>query len=114
MSSAQRWELEGASLVKEAVLQQSALDDTDAYCSPRKQFELLELVMQVFDRGKELITLGAPVQELAEHPVMARIRRAKSIWRSDESEKLAQFANDVYEAFAALRSEYASSQESAS
>ena len=111
LSHAQRWELEGASLIKEAVLQQSALDDADSYCSPRKQFELLELVMQVFDRGRELLTLGAPVQELAELPVMARIRRAKSSWRSDETEQLAAFASEVYEAFATLRSEYASSKE---
>jgi V/A-type H+-transporting ATPase subunit A len=114
LSSAQRWELEGAALVKEAVLQQSALDDADTYCSPQKQFQLLELVMQVFDQGKELINLGAPVQELAEHPVLARIRRAKSSWRSDESEALADFSREVYQAFEALRSEYASSQEKVS
>ena len=114
LSHAQRWELEGASLIKEAVLQQSALDDADSYCSPRKQFELLELVMQVFDRGKKLIELGAPVQELAEHPLMARIRRAKSTWRSDETDDLAAFAKEVYDTLAALHSEYASSQEAAS
>ena len=114
LSSAQRWELEGASLVKEAVLQQSALDDTDSYCSPQKQFQLLELVMQVFDQGAELIRLGAPVQELAEHPLMARIRRAKSTWRSEDHDDLGQFANEVYEALATLRSEYASTQEAAS
>jgi V/A-type H+-transporting ATPase subunit A len=114
LSSAQRWELEGAALVKEAVLQQSALDEIDTFCSPRKQFELLELVMQVFDRGKELITLGAPVQELAEHPVMARIRRAKSTWQSDETEQLAAFSSEVYRDLAALRSEYASTQETVS
>ncbi|MGB5452929.1 MAG: V-type ATP synthase subunit A [Sedimenticolaceae bacterium] len=114
LSSAQRWELEGAALVKEAVLQQSALDDADSYCSPQKQFQLLELVMQVFDQGMELIGLGAPVQELAEHPVMARIRRAKSTWRSDESEQLAAFSAEVYQALGALRSEYASSKETAS
>ena len=111
LSSAQRWELEGAALVKEAVLQQSALDEADTYCSPNKQFQLLELVMQVFDQGKELIALGAPVQELAEHPILARIRRAKSTWRSDEGEQLAAFASEVYKAFSALRSEYASGQE---
>ena len=114
LSSAQRWELEGAALVKEAILQQSALDDADSYCSPEKQFRLLELVMQVFDRGMELIGMGAPVQELAEHPVMARIRRAKSTWRSDENEKLAAFASEVYHALTTLRSEYASTREQAS
>jgi V/A-type H+-transporting ATPase subunit A len=114
LSSAQRWELEGAALVKEAVLQQSALDDADSYCSPHKQFRLLELVMQVFDRGMELIELGAPVQELAEHPVMARIRRAKSTWRSDEIDQLGTFSNEVYRALGALRSEYASNPENVS
>ncbi|MCP5429694.1 MAG: V-type ATP synthase subunit A [Chromatiaceae bacterium] len=114
LSSAQRWELEGAALVKEAVLQQSALDEADTYCSPHKQFQLLELVMQVFDQGKELIALGAPVQELAEHPILARVRRAKSTWRSDEGEQLAAFASEVYKAFSALRSEYASGQEALS
>ena len=111
LSSAQRWELEGAALIKEAVLQQSALDDTDSYCSPFKQFQLLELVMQVFDQGKALIELGAPVQELAEHPVMAKIRRAKSTWRSEETEELSRFAAEVYQALSALRSEYAPRQE---
>lgn len=114
LSSAQRWELEGAALVKEAVLQQSALDEADTYCSPHKQFQLLELVMQVFDQGRELIVLGAPVQELAEHPILARIRRAKSTWRSDEGEQLAAFASEVYKAFSALRSEYTSGQEALS
>jgi V/A-type H+-transporting ATPase subunit A len=114
LSSAQRWELEGASLVKEAVLQQSALDDIDSYCSTQKQFQLLELVMQVFERGNELIELGAPVQELAEHPIMARIRRAKSTWRSSETDDLAKFATEVYEEFAKLRGEYAAPQEAIS
>jgi V/A-type H+-transporting ATPase subunit A len=114
LSHAQRWELEGASLIKEAVLQQSALDDADSYCSPRKQFDLLELVMQVFDHGRDLIAMGAPVQELAEHPIMASIRRAKSSWRSDETDELAAFASEVEQTFSAIRSEYSQSKETES
>jgi len=112
LSSAQRWELEGAALVKEAVLQQSALDEVDTFCSPAKQFQLLELVMSLFDQGRELIELGAPVQELAEHPVLARIRRAKSSWRSEEQEQLKQFAQEVQQAFAEIRAAYATQKES--
>jgi len=55
-----------------------------------------------------------PVQELAEHPVMARIRRAKSTWRSDEIDQLGAFSNEVYRALGTLRSEYASNPENAS
>ena len=111
LSSAQRWELEGASLIKEAILQQSALDSIDAYCSPHKQFLLLNLVMTLFEQGSELIELGAPVQELAEHPVLAKIRRAKSTWTSDQMEQLNQFMRETNEAFAALRRQYKPEQE---
>ncbi|MEO5342321.1 MAG: V-type ATP synthase subunit A [Gammaproteobacteria bacterium SHHR-1] len=106
LSSAQRWELEGAALIKEAVLQQSALDEIDAYCSPQKQFLLLQLVMELFDQGRELIRLGAPVQELAEHPLLARVRRAKSSWSSGELEPLQAFIDDVRQGFIALKANY--------
>jgi V/A-type H+-transporting ATPase subunit A len=106
LSSAQRWELEGAALIKEAVLQQSALDDIDAYCSPEKQFLLLQLVMELFDQGQELIRLGAPVQELAEHPMLARVRRAKSSWSSGELQQLRDFSKEISEVFGALKSNY--------
>lgn len=111
LSSAQRWELEGAALIKEAVLQQSALDEVDTFCSPYKQYQLLELVMGLFDQGKELIELGAPVQELAEHPVLARVRRAKSSWSSEESEQLKAFAHEVEDVFAQLRASYTEGKE---
>lgn len=111
LSSAQRWELEGAALVKEAVLQQSALDEIDSFCSPAKQFQLLELVMSLFDQGRELIELGAPVQELAEHPVLARVRRAKSTWRSEEGDQIKQFMAEAHKAFAEIRVAYATEKE---
>ena len=107
LSSAQRWELEGAALVKEAVLQQSALDEIDTFCSPAKQFQLLELVMSLFEQGRELIELGAPVQDLAEHPMLARIRRAKSSWRSEEIDQIKDFTRQVQQAFAEIRASYA-------
>ena len=51
LSDAQRWELEGAALMKEAVLQQSALDEVDTFCSPQKQFALLDLAHPSTKRG---------------------------------------------------------------
>ncbi|MBU0498943.1 MAG: V-type ATP synthase subunit A [Gammaproteobacteria bacterium] len=107
LSSAQRWELECAALLKEAVLQQSALDPLDAYCSPQKQLLLLRLVMSLFQQGRELIDLGAPVQELAEHPLMAKVRRAKSTWGSDQIDQIEALAREIGDAFATLRSQYA-------
>ncbi|MGD8932931.1 MAG: V-type ATP synthase subunit A [Chromatiales bacterium] len=106
LSSAQRWVLEGAALIKEGVLQQSALDRVDSYASPQKQFLLLDLVLSVYDAGAELIELGVPVEQLAGLPVMARLRRCKEQYDSSQTEQLQAFRQEAMSQFQALRSEY--------
>jgi V/A-type H+-transporting ATPase subunit A len=106
LSDAQRWQLEGAALIKEGVLQQSALDEIDTFCSPQKQFALLDLALSVYDRGMELIELGVPVQELQDLPQLARVRRCKSQHASEQVERIQAFAAEVEQAFAAIRLEY--------
>ncbi len=107
LSSAQRWVLESAALVKEAILQQSALDPIDTFASPQKQFTLLDLVLGIHERGAELIELGVPVQELQEMPILAVIRRAKSTFKSDQMEKFDELREDINQAFNDIRLEYA-------
>ena len=45
-------------ILREAVLQQSALSTNDATCSPDKQEALVDLVLAVYDRCLELVTEG--------------------------------------------------------
>jgi V/A-type H+-transporting ATPase subunit A len=45
-------------LLREGVLQQSALSDNDAYCEPAKQSALLDLVLRVVDRCRTLVDKG--------------------------------------------------------
>ena len=115
LSPAQRWVLEGAALLKEGVLQQSALDEVDSYASPRKQFQLLDIGLCLYDEGRKLIDLGVPVEQISRLPSMARFRRIKSTFRSDETEKIDGFAKEVNEDIDKLRVEYgAPRQEAAS
>jgi V/A-type H+-transporting ATPase subunit A len=107
LSSAQRWELEGAALIKEGVLQQSALDPVDTFCSPEKQFALLDLTLGIYKKGAALIELGVPVQELQNLPLLARARRCKSMYSSDQLEKIAEFREEVEQVFESIRLEYA-------
>jgi len=113
LSSAQRWELEGAALIKEAVLQQSALDPVDTFCSPEKQFALLDLALSIYKKGAKLVELGVPVQELQTLPLLAKARRCKSVYSSDQVEKIAEFREDVEQAFENIRLEYAKQGEDA-
>jgi V/A-type H+-transporting ATPase subunit A len=55
-----------ARLLHEAVLQQSAVSDNDAYCAPAKQAALLDLVLAVHARAMDLVGRGVPASELEE------------------------------------------------
>jgi V/A-type H+-transporting ATPase subunit A len=113
LSSAQRWDLEGAALIKEGVLQQSALDPVDTFCSPAKQFALLDLALMIYDKGAELVNLGVPVQELQNLPLLARVRRLKSMYSSDQLDSIADFRAQVEKELEKMRLEYAKESEHA-
>ena len=106
LSSSQRWVLESAGLIKEAVLQQSALDEIDSYCSPEKQFRLLDLVLAYHQGGVDLIGLGVPVESLTELPFNGDLRRLKSSVRNDDLQPLDEFAQKVRASFDSMRAEY--------
>ncbi|HEU0187694.1 MAG TPA: V-type ATP synthase subunit A [Gallionellaceae bacterium] len=107
LSPAQRWALEGAALIKEGILQQSALDEVDSYCSPQKQFALLQLLLLIYQQGQKLLTLGVPVQRLLALPVLARARRYKTTHGNDDLARLNANALEIQVAFDTLRNEYA-------
>jgi V/A-type H+-transporting ATPase subunit A len=106
LSPAQRWALEGAALIKEGVLQQSALDPVDSFSSPQKQFVLLDLMLDLYHQGADLLAIGVPVQQLVVLPILSRARRVKAVYSSDDVDKLRGFSGEIHEAFAALRTEY--------
>jgi V/A-type H+/Na+-transporting ATPase subunit A len=60
----ERVTLRTARLLREAVLQQSAVLDNDQYSSPAKQRALLELVLEVHDRLSALLDRGAEIAEV--------------------------------------------------
>lgn len=106
LSAAQRWELEGAALIKEGVLQQNALDPVDSFASPEKQFILLDIALTVYEKGAELIELGVPVQELTELPMLSKARRAKQVYDSTQTEQLRELAEEFNQTFHKIRLEY--------
>jgi V/A-type H+-transporting ATPase subunit A len=107
LSSPQRWVLEGAALIKEGVLQQSAMDPIDTFCSPAKQFELLDLVLTIYDYGAEMVELGVPIRELQELPLLGRARRLKTSYSSEQMEGFKDFRAEIDRVFNGIRLEYA-------
>lgn len=107
LSPQQRWALQGVALLREGVLQQSALDPVDSYCSPQKQFVLLEQMLNIYRQGAKLLEFGVPVQELLRLPLLAEAQRLKSRYANDQLDDLRGFAARADGEFERLHSEYA-------
>jgi V/A-type H+-transporting ATPase subunit A len=107
LSPQQRWALEGVSLFKEGVLQQSALDPVDSYCSPQKQFALLAQMLAIYHAGGKLLEQGVPVQELMRMPLLANAQRLKGTYSNQQTKELADFAAQAQNEFERVRAEYA-------
>lgn len=107
LSPQQRWALEGVALFREGVLQQSALDPVDSYCSPQKQFALLDQMLAIYREGGKLLEMGVPVQELMRMPLLAHAQRLKGSFGNQQLKELADFAEQAKREFERLRSEYA-------
>jgi V/A-type H+-transporting ATPase subunit A len=111
LSPAQRWALEGAELIKQGVLQQSALDPEDSYCPPEKQMALLNTVLSLYEHGQELLQVGIPVQELLRQPELADARRLKSLASDESGSPIDTFNKRAEKTFAGLREQYLRQQE---
>ena len=107
LSQQQRWALEGVALLKEGVLQQSALDPVDSYCSPHKQFALLDQMLSIYQQGAKLLEFGVPVQELLRLPLLAEAQRLKGAYANDQMDELRSFSVRADNEFKRLRDEYA-------
>jgi len=114
LSSAQRWVLEGAALVKEAVLQQNALEPNDSFASPAKQFALLDVALSIYEQGAALVEVGVPIQELSALDLLSRARRLKQTFTSDQVERIKELRELIAPTFQQLRSGYVAAQETAS
>lgn len=76
--------IEGARLLKNDFLQQSAFDAIDTYAGPEKQFLLLEIILHFFDRLAEVVADRIPLFRALELPVVVQIHRLKFTLKGDD------------------------------
>ncbi|MFZ0107744.1 MAG: V-type ATP synthase subunit A, partial [Thiobacillus sp.] len=106
LSSEQRWTLEAAGLIKEGLLQQSAIDEVDSFASPEKQYALLAALLEIHRQGLKLVKLGASARRLIQMPLLAQARRWKSQHKSDDIAALKAKIATIPDAFEPLLQEY--------
>lgn len=92
--------LEGAKMIREDFLHQNAFDPTDTYTSLKKQFLLLDLVLNYYRRARNALEKGAPLEALLNLPVKEKISRAKFI-PEDKLEEFKTIAAELEQEIAA-------------
>lgn len=83
-----------AGLIRSAILQQSALSENDASCSPQKQAALTEAVLAVYETARGLVDAGLPASVI-EGCDFSPIIRAKDSTGSDDADGVQQIARDL-------------------
>ena len=87
--------------IREALLQQSALSENDAFCSPAKQAALADAVLRVHDAATTVAAAGVPaslVEELDYGPLI----RAKDTTAPDDATQVTAIAKQVLADLAGL------------
>ncbi len=106
LPDSQRLILFAAELLKDGFLAQSAFDEKDMYCSPRRQVALLRIILTVYRRGRALIQAGAPLARLRQMPCVGQVMRAKAAFGNDELDGLGELEGRVNQELDALQREY--------
>jgi V/A-type H+-transporting ATPase subunit A len=102
----QRLTLETARIIREAFLQQNALDDVDTFSNPEKQVAMLRVIMHFYDRAKAIVARGVPVLTVRSLPVVERILRMGRSIPNDQIEHIGELIAAVDEQFSQVAKDY--------
>lgn len=88
LPDSQRLILEAARFLRDAFLQQNALDPVDTYSVPLKQFKMLKIIIDAYHSAKAVIDKGVPIFKVLPLPASIEIMRMKSQVPNDKLELL--------------------------
>lgn len=95
----QRVTLETARLLREAFLQQNALDEIDTYATPQKQMKMLDLILHFQERAEAIVLQGAIINAIQQLPVLNSLIRMKNTVPNEQLERLDEIRNSLDEQF---------------
>ena len=107
MPDDQRLIIEGAKLLKNALLQQSAFDDVDMYAHPLRQLWMLKIILHFYDRASDIIKKGAPIYRIREMEAIESIGRMKMRISNDEIDKFQDLLREIDAEMDELEHDYA-------
>jgi len=94
--------LEVARMIKIGLLQQNSFDDVDTFCSPEKQFKLMKLLVDFYNKGQQAIKTGATLADIRVMSIIPSLLKARMEIKDDEMSKLDQLEKDMEEQFKSI------------
>ncbi len=104
LPDSQRLTLEIARVIRLGFLQQNAYHKTDTYVPLKKQMKMMEVILYLYKKSKELIDMGMPMSMLRQHSIFDKIVSIKYDVLNEDIDKLDDyitmvddFYNSLYE-----------------
>ncbi len=95
-----------ADMLKNGFLQQNAMDEIDAFCVPKKQLQILLLIMTYYHRSLQVVKDGAPLSKVTALSVKDEIVRLKSSVANDHLEEITKTEKLLDEQMSQLEAVY--------
>ena len=99
LSPKDRLTLAAAQMIREDYLQQDAMDATDCYTSPEKQYLMLSTIHGWHEMGKNALEVGVPFDKIESMKVCERIARMKYTEEAEKDEVFASINDDCDKQF---------------
>ena len=103
----ERLVLEAARMIREDFLQQNAFHEIDTYCSPKKQFEMLNLMIEFHNRADDAVSRNIPAKDITDLATIGEIARLKFVPEDEFEAKLAEIKKALNEEIRTLVDKYA-------
>ncbi|MFQ5800480.1 MAG: V-type ATP synthase subunit A, partial [Candidatus Hydrothermarchaeales archaeon] len=87
-------------------LQQNAYHDIDTYCSPEKQFAMLNLMINFYDQADDAVSKNIPAKDIAELAVIDEIARLKYVPEDKYEAKIEEINKLIQEELRGLVEKY--------
>ena len=94
--------LDVARMIKIGILQQNSFDEVDTYCSPEKQYKLLKLLVDFYNRGQQAIREGSSLANIRAMSVIGTLQKARMDVKDSELPKLDEIDALMQEQFKGL------------
>ena len=91
----ERITLESTRMIREDFLQQNAYHEVDTYCSPKKQYKMLETIMMFHKNAAAALERGAPSERIIALGVKEDIGRMKYIPEAEFDEKITEIQDKI-------------------